>query len=44
MSFTIAAIVSFKANDYRIPFLYMSKDEFKNLLRNADLIENSGKL
>ena len=44
MSFNIAAFVSVKENDYRIHFFYMSKDEGKNLLRNADLIENSGKL
>ena len=37
-----AAIFSVKGNGYRIPFLYMSKDEGINLLKNADLTEKSG--
>ena len=39
-----AAIFPVKRNDYRIHFLYLSKDEAINLLRNADLIEISGKV
>ena len=31
--------VSVKGKDYRNHFLYMSKDEAVNLLRNADLTE-----
>ena len=41
MSFTDIAIVSVKANDYRIHFWYMSKDEAINLLRNTDFTEKS---
>ena len=36
MSFINVAIVSIKGNDCRIHFIYMSKDEAINLLRNAD--------
>ena len=40
MSFTDVATVSVTGNDYRIHFLYMSKDEaIINLLRYADLTE-----
>ena len=38
------AIFSFKENDYRIHFCYMSRDEAINLSRNADLTEESRKL
>ena len=41
MSFTDVAIGSVKANDYRIHFWYMSKDEAINLLRNTDFTEKS---
>ena len=41
MSFKDVAIVSVKGNDYRIHFLYMSKDESINVLTNADLTEKS---
>ena len=44
MSFNNAAIVSVKWNDYRIHFLYRSKDEIINLLRNADLTEKKWKV
>ena len=37
MSFNNFAIVSIKENDYRIHFWYISKDEFINLLKHADL-------
>ena len=36
--------ISAKGKNYGIYFCYMSKDEVVNLLRNADLTENSGKL
>ena len=36
--------VFFKENDCRVHFLYMSKDEAMNLLRNVDLTEKSGTL
>ena len=39
MSFDKAAIVSFKGNDYRIHFWYMSKDEAVNKMKNSDLTE-----
>ena len=41
MSFTDVVIGSVKANDYRIHFWYMSKDEAINLLRNTDFTEKS---
>ena len=41
ISFNDVAIVSFKRNDYRIPFWYISKDEAINILNNANLSENS---
>ena len=39
--FNDVAIVTVKGNDYKIHFLYMSKDEAINLLRNADLTEKN---
>ena len=36
VSFNDVAIVIVKGNDYRIHFLYVTKDEVINLLRNAD--------
>ena len=42
--FNDIAIVFVKGNDYRIQFLYMSKDEVINLSKNADLAEKSGTL
>ena len=42
MNFNYIAIVSVKKNDYKIYFWYMSKCEAINLLRNADLIGESG--
>ena len=44
MNFNNVAIHAVKGNDYRIHFLYMSKDEAINLLRNVDLTEKSRKL
>ena len=44
MSFNDFAVVFVKGNDYRIHFLYMSKDEAINLLRNVDLTEKSRKI
>ena len=41
MNFNDVAIVTVKENDYIIHFLYMSKDEAINFLRNADLTEKS---
>ena len=35
--YDVIAIVSVKRSDYRIHFLYMSKDEATNLLKNDDL-------
>ena len=40
-SFNEFAIVTVKRKDDRIHFLYMGKDEVPNLLRNADLNEES---
>ena len=44
ISFHDVAIVFVTRNDWNIHFLYMSKKEAVNLLRNADLAEKSGKL
>ena len=41
MNFNDIAIVTVRGNDYRIHFLYRSKDETINLSRNADLTEKS---
>ena len=37
MNFNNGAIVTAKRNNYRIHFLYMSKEEAMNLIRNTDL-------
>ena len=42
ISFTYVDVVTIKGNYYIIHFLYMSKYEAINLLRNADLAEKSG--
>ena len=42
ISFTYVDIVTIKGNYYIIHFLYMSKYEAINLLRNDDLAEKSG--
>ena len=41
INFNDAVIVTVKRNDYRIHFLYMSKDKSINLLKNANLTEKS---
>ena len=41
MNFNDIAIATVRGNDYRIHFLYSSKDETKNLSRNANLTEKS---
>ena len=41
MNFDDLFVITFEGNDYNIHFLYMSKDEAINLLRNADLTEKS---
>ena len=41
MNFDDLFVITSKGNDYTIHFLYMSKDEAINLLRNADLTEKS---
>ena len=41
MSFNDVAIVSVKVNDYRIHFMYMSKDKVTNSLKNANLTEKA---
>ena len=44
LSFNDVAIVSVKDNDYRIHFWYMGRNKAVNLLRNANLTEESGTL
>ena len=44
LSFNDATIFTVKENDYRIHFLYMSKDEAINFLGNVDLTEKSDTL
>ena len=39
MNFNDAAIVSVKANDYRIQFLYMNKDDEIHIMNNFNLNE-----
>ena len=43
MTFNVA-LFSIEENDYRFNFLYMSKDEAINSLKNADLSDRSGTL
>ena len=42
MSFTNVAIVSIKGNDYRIHFLYMSKNDAIVLMTNSTLNDKNG--
>ena len=44
MNFNDAAIASFKGNDYRINFWYMSKNDAINLMNNSSLNEKTGLL
>ena len=39
MNFNIVAIVSVKRSDYRILFLYMSKNDTINIMKDSDLNE-----
>ena len=41
MNFNIVAIVSVKRSDYRILFLYMSKNDTINILKDSDLNEKN---
>ena len=41
VNFNYVTIVTVKENDHRFEFLYTSKDEAINVLRNADLTEKS---
>ena len=42
MGFNEIALVSVKANDYRIHVWFLNKDEVINVLRNTDLTEKCG--
>ena len=44
VNFNYVDIITVKCNDYKIFFLYMSKDEAINLLRNPDFTGKSGSL
>ena len=44
MNFIDVAIVSLKGSDYRIYFLYMSKDDQIDIMKNSNLNEKSGLL
>ena len=44
MNFPDVAIVSIKENDYRIHFLYMSKDDAMNIMHNSNLNDKTGVL
>ena len=41
IGFNDIAIASYKGNDYRIHFWYMSKDEAINILKNINLNQKS---
>ena len=41
INFNDVTIVTVKRSDYRVHFLYMSKDEAINLIRNADLTKQN---
>ena len=41
MNFNIVAIVSVKRSDYRILFLYMSKNDTINIMKDSDLNEKN---
>ena len=42
VSFNNVAIASIKRNDYRIHFLYMSKDDAISIMNNSSLNEKAG--
>ena len=44
MNFNHVAIISIKANDYRIHFWYMRKDEVIRIMHNSSLNEKTGLL
>ena len=44
MNFNDIAILSIKGNYYRIHFLYMSKDDAINIMKNSSLNEKTGSL
>ena len=44
MNFNDVAIVSINANDYRIHFCYMSKDDTISIMNNSSLNEKTGSL
>ena len=44
MNLNDVAIVSIKGNDYRIYFLYMSKNDAINIMSNSNLNEKTGSL
>ena len=44
MNFNDVVVVHGKGNNYRIHFLYISKDGAINLSKNADLTEKNGTL
>ena len=44
INFNDVSIVSVKGSDYRIRFLYMSKDNVINIMKNSNLNEKSGSL
>ena len=41
MNFNIVTIVSVKRSDYRILFLYMSKNDTINIMKDSDLNEKN---
>ena len=44
MNFNDVAIVSIKGCDYRIYFLYMTKNDATNIMKNSNLNEKNGLL
>ena len=44
MSFNNFAIVYVKRSAYRITFWYTSKDDAMNIMKNSNLVDNSGVL
>ena len=44
MNFNDVAIVSIKGNDYRVRFLYMSKDDAISIMNSSNLNEKTGLL
>ena len=44
MNFNVVDIVYIKGNDYRIYFLYMTKYDVINIMKNSNLNEKAGLL